>query len=197
MLPISSHVVVTVAVVEDGYGAVRFVQLTLGSCTIRPTPEIVSDSADPWVCLRLAWPSDVLASHQGSTLGRGGDYPVGSTKVHPCFGGRLWLFWVLLFAMTHGPRGLGVLTLTHVVFGKIQPLTHSSTIWIHTMFVVVFAKVLYSALVLDLDTVACFLALWDMRLGPKNTANRSSLGHGCDKPIRHVSTCWLVAYHSS
>jgi hypothetical protein len=46
-LPIPSHVVVIVAVVEARYRAVKFVQLTPGSCTIRPTPEIVSDSAKP------------------------------------------------------------------------------------------------------------------------------------------------------
>jgi predicted RNA methylase len=35
---------------------------------------------------------------------------------------------------------------------------------------VAFATDLYSASVLDLDTVACFLALQEMRFGPKNTA---------------------------
>ena len=35
---------------------------------------------------------------------------------------------------------------------------------------VVFANALYSASVLDLETVACFLALQDIKLDPKNTA---------------------------
>ena len=35
---------------------------------------------------------------------------------------------------------------------------------------VAFAKDLYSASVLDRDTVACFLALQEIRLDPKNTA---------------------------
>jgi len=35
---------------------------------------------------------------------------------------------------------------------------------------VAFAKALYSASVLDLETVACFLALHEIRLDPKNTA---------------------------
>jgi hypothetical protein len=34
---------------------------------------------------------------------------------------------------------------------------------------VAFAKDLYSAYVLDLDTVDCFLALHDMRFGPRKT----------------------------
>ena len=36
--------------------------------------------------------------------------------------------------------------------------------------VVAFANALYSASVLDLETVACFLAHQDIRLGPKKTA---------------------------
>jgi hypothetical protein len=36
---------------------------------------------------------------------------------------------------------------------------------------VAFARDLYSAYVLDLDTVACFLALQEIKLGPKYTAN--------------------------
>jgi hypothetical protein len=35
---------------------------------------------------------------------------------------------------------------------------------------VAFATALYSASVLDLDTVSCFLALHDIRFGPKNMA---------------------------
>ena len=37
--------------------------------------------------------------------------------------------------------------------------------------VVAFANALYSASVLDLETVACFLAHHEIKLGPKNTAN--------------------------
>ena len=36
---------------------------------------------------------------------------------------------------------------------------------------VAFASALYSASVLDLDTVACFLAHHEIRFGPKNTTN--------------------------
>jgi hypothetical protein len=36
---------------------------------------------------------------------------------------------------------------------------------------VAFARDLYSTSVLDLDTVACFLALQEIKFGPKNTAN--------------------------
>ena len=35
---------------------------------------------------------------------------------------------------------------------------------------VAFANALYSAYVLDLETVACFLALQDIKFGPKKTA---------------------------
>ena len=40
----------------------------------------------------------------------------------------------------------------------------------HMVSAVAFANALYSASVLDLETVACFLALQDIKLGPKNTA---------------------------
>ena len=40
----------------------------------------------------------------------------------------------------------------------------------HMISAVAFANALYSASVLDLETVACFLALQDIKLGPKNTA---------------------------
>ena len=39
--------------------------------------------------------------------------------------------------------------------------------------VVALARALYSASVLDNDTVACFFAHHDIKLGPKNTANPS------------------------
>jgi hypothetical protein len=39
--------------------------------------------------------------------------------------------------------------------------------------VVAFAKSLYSTLVLDLETIAYFLALKEIRLGPKNIAKPS------------------------
>ena len=42
--------------------------------------------------------------------------------------------------------------------------------YIHIISAVAFATALYSASVLDLETVACFLALQDIRLGPKYTA---------------------------
>jgi hypothetical protein len=40
----------------------------------------------------------------------------------------------------------------------------------HISSAVVLATALYSASVLDRDTVACFLALQEIRFGPKNTA---------------------------
>src|SRR4051812_47025700 len=40
----------------------------------------------------------------------------------------------------------------------------------HIISVVASATALYSASVLDLDTVACFLAFQEIRSGPKNTA---------------------------
>jgi len=40
----------------------------------------------------------------------------------------------------------------------------------HITLAVAFANALYSASVLDLDTVGCFLALHEMRFGPKKTA---------------------------
>lgn len=44
-------------------------------------------------------------------------------------------------------------------------------VYIHMISAVVLAKALYSASVLERDTVACFLALQDTRLDHKNTAN--------------------------
>ena len=41
----------------------------------------------------------------------------------------------------------------------------------HINSAVALAKALYSASVLERDTVACFLALHDIKLGPKNIAN--------------------------
>src|SRR4051812_23682188 len=40
----------------------------------------------------------------------------------------------------------------------------------HISSVVAFASALYSASVLDLETVACFLALHEIKFGPRNTA---------------------------
>ena len=42
--------------------------------------------------------------------------------------------------------------------------------WTQIISAVAFAKALYSASVLDLDTVACFFAHHDIKFGPKNTA---------------------------
>jgi hypothetical protein len=55
--------------------------------------------------------------------------------------------------------------LGHAIFNS------SITILIHITSVVAFAIALYSASVLDLETVACFLALQEIKLEPKKTAN--------------------------
>lgn len=39
--------------------------------------------------------------------------------------------------------------------------------WIHIAFAVPFAKAMYSASVLDFETVGCFLALHDIKFGSK------------------------------
>jgi hypothetical protein len=54
----------------------------------------------------------------------------------------------------------------------LGPLTPSSfnTVCTHITSVIAFAKDLYSASVLDLDTVACFLKVHDMRFDPRKTA---------------------------
>ena len=44
---------------------------------------------------------------------------------------------------------------------------------------VALAKALYSASVLDLESIACFVAHHDMRLGPENTAK---------PPVEHLSS---------
>ena len=43
--------------------------------------------------------------------------------------------------------------------------------WTQIISAVAFANALYSASVLDLETVACFFAHHDIKLGPKNIAN--------------------------
>jgi hypothetical protein len=43
-------------------------------------------------------------------------------------------------------------------------------VWIHITFVVVFATALYSASVLERETIGCFQALYETRLVPKKTA---------------------------
>jgi hypothetical protein len=58
----------------------------------------------------------------------------------------------------------------------------------------VFARDLYSTLVLDRDIVDCFLELQEIMLGPRNTANTHvdlrSLGHpaqsALEKPLRTI-----------
>jgi hypothetical protein len=63
---------------------------------------------------------------------------------------------------------------------------------IHMTSGVALAKVLYSASVLDLDTVACFLALQETRLAPKNTAkppvDLRSFGHPAQSTSANVLT---------
>jgi hypothetical protein len=56
----------------------------------------------------------------------------------------------------------------HVVFG-LSIFNSYSKIWIHLIFTVAFAKVLYSALLFDLDIVVYFLALQETRLQSQNT----------------------------
>jgi hypothetical protein len=43
-------------------------------------------------------------------------------------------------------------------------------VWIHITFVVVFATALYSASVLERETIGCLQALYETRLVPKKTA---------------------------
>jgi hypothetical protein len=50
-------------------------------------------------------------------------------------------------------------------------LSSASNVCIHIIFVVVFASVLYSASVFDLETVNCLCALHDTRFDPSKIAN--------------------------
>jgi hypothetical protein len=63
--------------------------------------------------------------------------------------------------------------LSHHKHGTLEVLIPSSLrmVCIHITSAVAFAKALYSASVLDLDTVGCLRALQDIRFEPKNTAN--------------------------
>jgi hypothetical protein len=58
--------------------------------------------------------------------------------------------------------------------------------------VITLAKALYSASVLDLDTVVCFLALQEIRLVPKNTTkppvDLQSFGHPAQSASTNVLT---------
>jgi hypothetical protein len=60
----------------------------------------------------------------------------------------------------------------HAIFG-LSIFDSYNRISIHMISVVAFAKSLYSTLVLDLETIAYFLALKEIRLGPKNIAKPS------------------------
>jgi hypothetical protein len=62
--------------------------------------------------------------------------------------------------------------LSHHNLANFGPLTPSSfnKVCTHMTSAIALAKDLYSASVLDLETVACFLAVHDIRLEPRNTA---------------------------
>ena len=63
--------------------------------------------------------------------------------------------------LSHHKHGAGI---------RLMPCSLSKD-WTHIISVIAFAKALYSAYVLDLDTVVCFLAHQDIRFGPKKIAN--------------------------
>jgi hypothetical protein len=52
------------------------------------------------------------------------------------------------------------------------------------------ARALYSASILDLETVACFLALYEIKLDPKNTADPGvdllSFGHPAQSALKNA-----------
>jgi hypothetical protein len=86
-------------------------------------------------------------------------------------------------------------------------LNSLSKVYNHISFVVAFANDLYSASVLDPGTVACFLELHEIILGPRNIANPPvdlwSLGHPAqsasenllsksDEDFTNLMPCWEV-----